>query len=55
MQILHFNPVAVDTEAFRAIRDNSHAEDIRQLFAGFYTNKKLLDAKQVAHALGMII
>jgi len=51
IKVLHFNPVAVDTEAFRDIRDHSHAEDIRHLFAGFYTNKKLLDAKQVAHAL----
>jgi len=55
VKVLHFDPVFVDTEALREIRDHSHDENIRNKFQGFYDQDILLTGEQVAEALVNIL
>jgi len=55
VKVLHFDPVFVDTEALREIRDYSHDETIRNRFQGFYDQDILLTGDQVAHALVKVL
>jgi hypothetical protein len=54
-KVLHFNPVAVDTEALREIRDHSHDQEMREAFVEMYQENTILPASQAALALGMCL
>jgi len=51
VQVLHFDPGAVDTESLRAIRDQSHDKDIREWIVGFYDRDEVLTADHVVKCL----
>uniref|UniRef100_A0A914WVQ5 Uncharacterized protein n=1 Tax=Plectus sambesii TaxID=2011161 RepID=A0A914WVQ5_9BILA len=55
VKVLHFDPVCVDTEALREVRDHSHDESIRTKFHGLYDQNVLLTGEQVATALVNIL
>jgi len=49
--VLHFDPEGVDTESLRAIRDQSHSQEIRNWIAGFYEKNEVFEADYVVEAL----
>jgi len=51
VQVLHFDPGAVDTDALRAIRDQSHDKDIREWIAEYYAKDEVLTADHVVKGL----
>jgi len=51
VQVLHYDPGAVDTEALRAIRDESHSKEIREWIAEYYEKDEVLTADHVVQGL----
>ena len=53
LQVLHYDPVLVDSDALHTIRDTAHDDNVKKMFVGFYEQNQLLTKEQVAQALGM--
>jgi sepiapterin reductase len=51
VQVLHFDPGAIDTDSLRAIRDDSHSVEIRDWIKGFYDRDEVLTAEHVVNSL----
>jgi sepiapterin reductase len=51
VQVLHFDPGAVDTDSLRAIRDESHCKEIREWILGYYNRNEVLTADHVVKGL----
>jgi len=51
VQVLHYDPGAVDTDALRAIRDLSHDKQIREWIADYYAKDEVLSADHVVQGL----
>jgi sepiapterin reductase len=51
VNVLNFDPGAVDTDALRAIRDKAHSKDTRVWIEGFYGRGEVLTADHVTKAL----
>ena len=53
IKVLHFDPLAVDSDSLRAIRDKAHDEHIRKWIAQIYDSNQVLTGEMVANVLGV--